>query len=99
MEREYSFNAYAVGNASDGKGLGNSAALARNYCAFKGLNSFTLTLTDFNMNSYSIADSELRNIFLKLTCFNDFKCVHNNLLLIRPFLQMQRNACSKAESF
>jgi hypothetical protein len=63
MNRENSFYANAVGNASDGKCFRNAAAFACNYSAFKSLNSFMVTLTDVYIDTNGVTDGKRGQFF------------------------------------
>ena len=64
MYGEGLFDADTIGNTSYGKGLGNSAAVLRDYSALKELNSLARTLFDLVINLDGITDVYNGYIFL-----------------------------------
>ena len=70
MKRECSFNTNAERNASNGKGLSDSAIFTSYNHTLKTLKPFTVAFNDFNENLDSVADVEswkvcAHTIFLK----------------------------------
>ena len=66
MNRENPLNANAVRNSTNGKCLGNSAALNGNYGTLESLESFSLAFTDLNPDFDSVTYLDcLRNVSLE----------------------------------
>ena len=59
MNRENTFHAYAVGNAADGEGLGNSGAVLCNDGSLENLNSLSVALFDVDVNLNGVSDNNL----------------------------------------
>ena len=67
MNGENPLYAYAVGNASYGESLADSAALDSDNRAFKDLNSFSFAFTDLDMNLNGFTDLDIGYLGLE-TC-------------------------------
>ena len=62
VQRESSFNAYAIGYTAYGKGFTDTAAAAGNNNAFKHLNAFTAAFNYLYINFYSVACTKIRDV-------------------------------------
>ena len=80
MDRECSFNAYAVRNTTNGEHFTNAGAAACNYYTFVHLYAFTSTFDYFYINFYGVACTEVRDVGTKLLLFQYFNNIHNFLL-------------------
>ena len=97
MKGEGLLYTYTVGNTSNGKGLGDSAAMLSNNGTLEHLSSGLLTLGDTNVNLYTVTDAEYGNFGLKLLINKSLDLIHFMALLIqRTFMQSFAEDCSES---
>ena len=80
VNREGSFNAYAVGYTTNGEVLTNAGAAEGNYNAFEQLDTFTGAFNDFAVNFYGVACFKVRDVAAQLFLLQYFNNVHFFLL-------------------
>ena len=81
MYRENTLNAYAVGNAANGEGLGNSAVVLSDNSAFKHLYSFLLAFFDSHVYLNGASYKNFGCVFFEHICGKLFDYVHFLFLL------------------
>ena len=77
MNREGLFNAYAVGNASDGECLGDSAAVLSDNGSLEDLGTGTLALDDAAVDLDVVAYAENGNVLLELLTCKSLDNIHD----------------------
>ena len=82
MNQECSFNAYAIGNTTNGESFSHAGISAGNNDAFEYLYTFSLAFDDLYMNSYGVPRAEFRNVISELFIFQCFNNVHDLFLLL-----------------
>ena len=88
MEGECLFNTTTIGNTSYSKCLGDSAAVLSNNGTLEHLNSLFVSFLDLVVNTYSITDSDHRNLCLNLLTCKSLNQIHFSVLLkYRAFMQ------------
>jgi len=70
------FDSATVRNASNGKGLGDSAAILGNYCAFEKLNSFAGTFLNAVVNTNRVTYVNGRYVLLELLICQNLNEIH-----------------------
>lgn len=81
MQQECSFNAYAVGNTTNGEGFSDTGISSGNNNAFEYLDSFILSFDNLYMYTYGIAGAEFRDVISQLFVFQCFDNIHDLFLL------------------
>jgi len=95
VDGERLLHAATVRNSSDGKGLGDAAAVLGDYGSFEHLDSLTRTLLDLVVNTNGVTDADHRNVFLKLLTCKSLDHIHLLALLkYRTFMQSIAADCS-----
>lgn len=74
---EGSFHADTLADSSYGEGFSESAVLTRDNDALVSLDSFFVSFDNLEVNSYGVADFELRNVFPQTFLFDSFNDIHN----------------------
>ena len=92
VDGEYLLHAAAVGNTSDGKGLGDAAAVLSDNGTFKHLDSLTGTLNDLVVDTNGVTDVDLGHLSLQLLVCKSFDQIHHKALLVVSGCSCERAA-------
>ena len=76
VDREDLLHTAAVGDTSDGEGLGDAAAVLGDNGTLKHLNSLTRTLNDLVVDADGVTDVDLGHLGLKLLVYKSFDQIH-----------------------
>src|ERR1700682_51166 len=78
MERKHTLDAFAVGNAADGKGFVEPASFSANNDSGKNLDSFLVAFDDAGVEAHAVANFKFRDVGLDLFLFDSVNNpVHN----------------------
>ena len=82
VDGEYLLHAAAVRNTSDGKGLGDAAAVLGDNGTFEHLDSLTGTLNDLVVDTNGVTDVNFGHLSLQLLVCKSFDQIHRKALLV-----------------